>query len=107
MQTDERSFRVAVVASELVNGDLDVLTVLERAGWGAIVLPPEWYPEDVANELLVQCAEQTEEFVRHGYRVVCVGSCERLFAPLGELGVEPPHVITARTKDELSRRLDE
>jgi hypothetical protein len=106
MQTDERSFRVAVVASELVNGELAPLGVLERAGWGAIVLPPAWYPEDVANELLVQFAEHIEEFVRHGYRVVCIGSCERLSAPLGELGIELPDTITAQTEDELLRLLE-
>jgi hypothetical protein len=106
MQTDERSFRVAVVPSELVNGDLDVLGVLERAGWGAIVLPPSWYPEDVANGLLVQFAEHIEEFVRHGYRVVCIGSCDRLSAALGELGIELPETIDARTEDELIRHLD-
>ena len=106
MQTDQRSFRVAVVASELANGNVDVLGVLERAGWGAIVLPPAWYPADVANGLLVQVAEQIEEFVRHGYRVVCVGSCERLLAPLRELGTDLPEMITAGAEDELARRLD-
>jgi hypothetical protein len=106
MQTDERSFRVAVVPSELVNGDLDVLGVLERAGWGAIVLPPSWYPEDVTNGLLAQFAEHIEEFVRHGYRVVCIGSCDRLSAALGELGIELPETIDARTEEELTRHLD-
>jgi len=106
MQTDERSFRVAVVASELVNGDRDLLAVLERARWGAIVLPPAWYPEDVATGLLLQCAEHIEEFLRHGYQVVCIGSCERLSAPLGELGIELPETITARSEDELLRLLD-
>jgi hypothetical protein len=106
MQSDERSLRVAVVASELVNGELDLLAVLERARWGAIVLPPEWYPEDVASGLLVQFAEHIEEFLRHGYQVVCIGSCDRLSAPLGELGIELPETISARTEDELLRLLE-
>ena len=105
MQTDERSFRVAVVASELVNGDLDVLGLLERAGWGVIVLPPTWYPEDVANGLRVQVAEHIEEFVRHGYRVVCIGSCDALSVPLGELGLDLPETITAETEADLLRGL--
>ena len=107
MQGDERSFRVAVVASELANGDLDVLGLLERAGWGVIVLPPAWYSADVANGLLVQFAEHIEEFVRHGYRVVCIGSCDALSVPLGELGVELPETITAGTEDDLLRDLGE
>jgi hypothetical protein len=106
MQTDERSFRVAVVASELVNSDVDVLRVLERAGWGAIVLPPAWYPDDVATGLLVQFAEHIEEFVRHGYRVVCIGSCDGLAAPLAELGARLPEQITAGTEEELVKLLD-
>jgi hypothetical protein len=107
MQTDERGFRVAVLASELANSDLDVLGALQRAGWGAVVLPPAWYPDDTASDLLVQFAEQIEEFVRHGYRVVCIGSCEGLRAPLSELGVDLPRTITATTEDELLRLLDE
>jgi hypothetical protein len=106
MQTDERSFRVAVVPCELVNGDLDLMAVLERARWGAIVLPPEWYPEDVATGLLVQFAEHIEEFLRHGYQVICIGSCERLSEPLRELGIELPETIAASTEDELLQLLD-
>src|SRR5204863_8008189 len=52
MQQDERGFRIAVVADDLVNSaGFDVLKVLERAGWGAIVLPPTWYPDEVLAEL--------------------------------------------------------
>jgi hypothetical protein len=104
MQPDERGFRVALVADDLVNSappDFDALRVLERAGWGAIVLPPTWYPEDVAVELLNQVAEQVEEFVRHGYEVVCVGSCEALADALGRLGVDMPDTIAPAGEAEL------
>jgi hypothetical protein len=56
--------------------------------------------------LLVQFAEHIEEFLRHGYQVVCIGSCGRLSAPLGELGIELPETIAASTEDELLRLLD-
>jgi|SRR5579862_6629218 len=107
MQSDDRGFRIAVVAGELVNEvpGLDLLKVLERAGWGVIVLPPEWYPAEVATELLVQFAEHIQEFARHGYDVVCVGSCERLSAPLRQLGVEMPDSVTPGPGKELSRFL--
>lgn len=93
MQTDERGYRIAVVPDELVNdgaSGLDVLEVLEQCGWGAIVLPPSWYPRELAEDLLTQFAEQIEEFVRHGYDVVCVGSCAGLVAPLERLGLAAP-----------------
>jgi hypothetical protein len=108
MQTDERSFRIAVVPSELVNDgvvEFDVLQVLEQAGWGAIVLPPTWYPPELTSDLLTQFAEHIEEFVRHGYDVVCVDSCEALSAPLAELGVAMPDTAPATASDELSEFL--
>src|SRR5947209_6410739 len=98
MQTDERSFRIAVVPSELVNDgalDFDVLEVLEQNGWGAIVLPPRWYPSELAGDLLTQFAEHIEEFVRHGYDVVCVESCEPLCAPLAALDIPMPDTAPA------------
>jgi hypothetical protein len=104
MQPDERGFRVALVADDLVNSahaDFDALGVLERAGWGAIVLPPSWYPDDVAAELLDQVAEHVEEFVRHGYEVVCVGSPEGLADALGRLGVDMPDTIAPAEEAEL------
>ena len=108
MQTDKRGFRIAVVPDELVNdgaSGFDVLEVLEQSGWGAIVLPPSWYPAQLANDLMTQFAEHIEEFVRHGYDVVCVGSCTSLADPLKELGVAMPDTVAASGADELSRDL--
>jgi hypothetical protein len=59
MEQDARSFRVALVADEFVNptaGGFDALAVLEQLGWGAIQLPPPWYPDAVAATLLTQVA---------------------------------------------------
>ena len=109
MQPDERGFRIAVVTDEFVNSKaagFDVLEVLERAGWGAIILPPAWYPEKVVTELLSQFAEQVQEFVRHGYEVVCIGSCEGLAEPLAHLGVALPASLWTADKSELLRLLD-
>jgi hypothetical protein len=101
---DRRGYRVALVADELVNpapGGLDALAELERAGWGAIQLPPLWYPDDVAAQLLDQVAEHVEEFVRHGYDVVLVGSRAGLAEALGAIGEALPDAIAPRTTDEL------
>jgi hypothetical protein len=103
MQQDERGFRIAVVADDLVNSaGFDVLKVLERAGWGAIVLPPTWYPDEVLAELLVQFAEQVQEFVSHGYQVVCVGTCEALAEPMAYLGVTMPESVIPTDGRQLS-----
>ncbi|HXR10918.1 MAG TPA: hypothetical protein VN770_01370 [Gaiellaceae bacterium] len=104
MDVDERGFRVALVADEFVNpphGGLDVLAVLAREGWGAIQLPPGWYPDDVAGPLLDQVAEHFEEFVRHDYDVVLVGDRAGLAQALGALGVALPVAIAPVTEDEL------
>lgn len=104
MQQDKRGFRVALVAEELVNassGGLDALAVLGRAGWGAIVLPPSWYPHAVAADLLDHVAEQVEEFVRHSYDLVCIGSCEPLTDALARIGVEMPETIAPAGEAEL------
>ena len=96
MDGDERGFRVALVAAELVNppaGGLDALAVLEAEGWGAIVLPAAWYPDDVAGPLLEQVAEQVEEFARHRYDVVRVGDRAGLAEALAALGVAPPPAL--------------
>lgn len=97
-----------MVANRLVNpapDGFDVIAALGRSGWGAIVLPPAWYPDDVAAELLVQFAEHIEEFVRHGYDVVCIGSCGALADPLRRLGVDLPESVKPASEDELSRFL--
>jgi hypothetical protein len=96
MEGDERSFRVALVAAELVNprrGGLDALAVLERNGWGVMALPADWYPDAVAGPLLEQVAEQVDEFARHGYDVVVIGARAGLGDALARLGREPPPTL--------------
>jgi hypothetical protein len=98
MEGDERSFRVALVAAGLVNpppGGLDALAVLERAGWGVMALPADWYPDDVAAPLLEQVAEQVDEFARHGYDVVLIGARAGLHDALARLDREPPPTLEA------------
>lgn len=90
MDNDERSFRVALVADRYVNpkkGGLDALAVLIDADWGAIQLPADSYRREVAGPLLEQVAEQAEEFHRHGYDLVMIGSRAGLVRALGAAGV--------------------
>ena len=104
MEGDERGFRIALVASELVNpreGGLDALAILAAAGWGVIQLPSAWYPDDVAVPLLEQVAEEVEEFARHGYDVVRIGDRPGLAEALGKLGLPAPPAVTPATADEL------
>ena len=104
MEGDERGFRIALVASELVNpetGGLDALAILAAAGWGVIQLPAAWYPDDVAAPLLEQVAEEVDEFARHGYDVVQVGDRAGLHDALARLHLEPPPTIAPATADEL------
>ncbi len=104
MESDERSFRMALVADELVNpapGGLDVLAELQHAGWGAIALPPRWYPDDVAAALLGQVAEHVDEFARHGYEVVLVGARAGLAEALATVGMELPNAIVPETAEQL------
>jgi hypothetical protein len=46
-------------------------------------------------------AVQINEFVRNGYRVVCVGPCEELAGPLEDLGAALPDTITPNDDREL------
>lgn len=104
MDADERGFRVALVADEFVNpqpGGLDVLAVLAGADWGAIQLPPPWYPDGVAAQLLEQVAEAVEEFGRHDYEVVLIGARAGLTEALGALGGTLPDAIAPATALEL------
>jgi len=105
MDGDERSFRVALVAAELVNpapGGLDALAILERNGWGVMALPAGWYPDAVAAPLLEQVAEQVDEFARHGYDVVLIGARAGLGEALDKLGRErPPTLEQPRDEPEL------
>jgi hypothetical protein len=104
VETDERGFRVAVVADELVNpgpDTFDALAVLEPLGWGVIQLPPPWYPHDVAVPLLEQVAEHVEEFARHGYDVVLVGARDGLADALAAARAPLPEAIEPASADEL------
>ena len=87
---DKRSFRVALVADRYLNPPargLDVIPILIEAGWGAIQLPADVYPREVATPLLEQVAEQTEEFHRHGYDVVVIGRRAGLKKALAATGL--------------------
>jgi hypothetical protein len=102
VEGDARGWRVALVAGELLNGQtgVDVLSVLEQDGWGAIQLPAAEYPDEVAGPLLEQAAEQTEEFARHGYHLVVVGGRAGLAEALAAYGIgELPQIDPADEAD--------
>jgi hypothetical protein len=104
MDVDERSFRVAIVADALVNPEanqVDALEVLREEEWGVIQLPPAWYPADVAAPLLDQVAEHVEEFTRHGYQLVLVGTREGLEDALRRVRLELPDAVEPTSNDEL------
>jgi hypothetical protein len=104
MDGDARSFRVALVASELVNpqrGGLDALAVLKEEHWGVVQLPDADYPAEVAEPLLEQVAEQTEEFSRHGYRLAILGRRVGLADALQSRGIPPLRQLDPSTVDEL------
>src|SRR4051794_24625815 len=95
MEQDARGYRIALISDELANpaGDPDLTGVLERAGWGLMLLPPSWYPDDVAAPLLEQVGEQVEEFARHGYDVICVGAHPGLEDALRAAGAPSPEAV--------------
>jgi len=104
MVGDERGFRIALVASELVNpadGGVDALAILAGMGWGVVQLPAAWYSDEVAGPLLEHVAEEVDEFARHGYDVVQVGDRAGLDEALARLHLEPPPRIAPATADEL------
>lgn len=110
IELDERSFRVAVVADELVNGGaagVDLLAVLDRSGWGVIALPPAWYDAALASPLLEQIAEHVQEFHRHGYGLVQIGERDGLDAAIEAVGIPPLERIRAREPAELAAALGE
>jgi hypothetical protein len=105
---DERGYRVALIADELVNpraSGVDGLAALEAAGWGAIQLPSRDYPDDVAAPLLELVAEQTEEFTRHGYTVAVIGRRPGLDEALAAYGVSGLPSIEPRSTAALERFL--
>jgi hypothetical protein len=108
MDEDQRSYRVALVADQLVNpepGGFDGLEVLERLGWGAIQLPPAWYPDEVAAGLLTQVAEQVHELSVHGYEIVVVGERAGLSEAFESLGLRTPEALAATSAEELQASL--
>ena len=105
MEGDERGFRIALVASELVNpadGGVDALAILAGMGWGVVQLPAAWYSDEVAGPLLEHVAEEVDEFARHGYDIVRVGDRAGLAEALARLGVDDPPAITPASGGELS-----
>jgi hypothetical protein len=108
VEDDERGFRIALIADELVNprsGRVDGLAVLERAGWGAVQLPSSDYPDAVAAPLLEQVAEQSEEFARHGYVLVIVGRRDGLAEALAGYGITALPAIEPESAEQLERFL--
>ena len=104
MDGDARSFRVALVSSELVNppsGGFDALTVLQEEDWGVVQLPASDYPDDVAALLLEQVAEQTEEFSRHGYRLAIIGNRVGLDEALARRGIPLPPQLDPASAHQL------
>jgi hypothetical protein len=105
---DERSYRVALVADRYVNpgpGQFDGLAVLAATGWGAMQLPDDAYPAEVAGPLLAEVAEQAEEFSRRGYALVLVGERDGLAEALARAGVTVPDRIAPASAAELSEFL--
>ena len=108
MDADERGYRVALIAEELVNpgdGGLDGLAALLKAGWGAIQLPSDSYPAEVAGPLLEQAAEQAEEFARHGYVLAVVGRRDGLGEALAGYGIAGLPSIEPKSAAQLARFL--
>jgi hypothetical protein len=106
---DERSYRVALVADRYVNpgpGQFDGLAVLAAAGWGAVQLPDDAYPAEVAGPLLAEVAEQAEEFSRCGYGLVLVGERDGLDQALARVGVAVPGRVVPSGPAELRAFLD-
>ena len=93
MERDARSFRVALMADQYVNpppGGIDGIAAAAETGWGVVQLPADDYPAALAERLLIEVAEQAEEFARHGYDLVLVGSREGLAEALARVGLPVP-----------------
>jgi hypothetical protein len=104
VKPDERSFRIALVADRYVNpppGGLDALAVLAQAGWGAMQLPADDYPADIATRILAEVTEQAEEFSRHGYDFVLIGDRDGLTEALAAAGLAVPDQILPSDAAEL------
>jgi hypothetical protein len=102
VDADARGFAVALVAAELEeDASVDVIAVLERSGWGVMLLPPTWYPDDTARELLDQIAEHVHEFTRQRYKLALVGGRAGLSEALQRVGIELPAAIHPINEQEL------
>jgi len=104
VKPDKRSFRVALVADRYVNplpGGLDALAVLAEAGWGAMQLPANDYPAEIATRVLAEVAEQAEEFIRHGYDFVLIGDRDGLVEALARAGLGVPDQVMPADPAEL------
>ncbi len=109
MKPDERSFRIALVADCYVNpppGGLDALAVLAEVGWGAMQLPADDYPDEIAARVLAEVADQAEEFSRHGYDFVLIGARDGLAEALASAGLDVPDQIVPSGAAELRGFLD-
>jgi hypothetical protein len=102
MDADARGRAVALVAAEIEQRpSLDVIGVLDRCGWGVMLLPPAWYPEQTARVLLDQVAEHVHEFARQRYRLALVGDRAGLQEALDRAGVQRPAAVDSITGEEL------
>ena len=109
MKPDDRSFRIALVADRYVNpppGGLDALAVLARADWGAMQLPADDYPAEIAARVMAEVAEQAEEFIRHGYDFVLVGDRDGLAEAFAATGLSAPDQIVPTDAAELASFLN-
>ena len=109
MKRDARSFRVALVADQFVNpppGGIDGIAAAAQAGWGVVQLPADDYPAPVADRLLFEVAEQSEEFARHGYDIVLVGQRAGLAEALARVGLAVPDGIIPESPVALREFLD-
>ena len=109
MERDARSFRVALVADQFVNpppGGVDGIAAAAQAGWGVVQLPADDYPSQVAQRLLYEVAEQSQEFAKHGYDIVLVGQREGLAEALERVGLTEPDGIVPESPVQLREFLD-
>ncbi|HKR68528.1 MAG TPA: hypothetical protein VJT16_06795 [Streptosporangiaceae bacterium] len=109
MERDARSFRVALVADQFVNpppGGVDGITAAAQAGWGVVQLPADDYPSQVAQRLLYEVAEQSQEFAKHGYDIVLVGQREGLTEALERVGLAEPDGIVPESPVQLREFFD-
>lgn len=105
MEGDQRSFRIALTSDRYVNpppGEVDGLAVLGEAGWGVIQLPAEDYPGELRRTMLIEVAEQAEEFWRRGYDVVLVGEDQDLVDALDAVAMVRPDQLVPASEAALS-----